>query len=30
MRRYQAVGGNNVAKWHGRTAIRHQAEHIKG
>jgi hypothetical protein len=27
---YQAVGGNNVAKWHGRTAIQHHAEHFKG
>jgi len=29
-RRFQAVGGNNVAKWHGRTAIQHHAEHFKG
>jgi hypothetical protein len=26
----RAAGGNNVAKWHGRTAIQHHGEHFKG
>jgi hypothetical protein len=28
--RCQADSGNNVAKWHGRTAIQHHAKHVKG